>query len=174
VGGPCPPCLCFVVSSSVRFLGLLLAFVLHLLLSARCARAGRSAPSARCSGTVPAAPRAALPAAPPAASRTGTVSVPHTCSAHDCHCFPHDLSLFIHAAIRRLSVQSLRGQSRIRYSLPPPGFSESGIHLASANGKPLGFLWIHVQGGIHEMGQTESRFGRFFFAAWIAHVGSQL
>ena len=29
------------------------------LLSARCARAGRSAPCARCSGTVPAAPRAA-------------------------------------------------------------------------------------------------------------------
>jgi len=43
-------------------------------------------------------------------------------------------------------VESLRKQSRIRYSLPPPGFSESGIHSASATGTPLGFLWIHVQG----------------------------
>jgi len=43
-------------------------------------------------------------------------------------------------------VPTLRGQSRIRDSLPPPGFSESGIYLASATGKPLGFLWIHVQG----------------------------
>ena len=45
-------------------------------------------------------------------------------------------------------VGSLRGQSRIRYALPPPGLSESGIHLASATGNPLGFLWIHVQGYI--------------------------
>jgi len=37
-------------------------------------------------------------------------------------------------------VQGLRGQSRIRYSLPPPEIIESGIHLASATGKPLGFL----------------------------------
>ena len=29
-----------------------------------------------------------------------------------------------------------------------PGFSESGIQLASATGKPLGFLWIHVRGFI--------------------------
>jgi len=43
---------------------------------------------------------------------------------------------------------TLRGQSRIRYSLVPPGFSESGIHLATATGKPLGFLWIHVHGFI--------------------------
>ena len=45
-------------------------------------------------------------------------------------------------------VVNLRGQSMIRYSLPPPRFSESGIHLASATDKPLGFLWIHVQGFI--------------------------
>jgi len=45
-------------------------------------------------------------------------------------------------------VRTLRGQSRMRYSLPPPGFSESTIHLASATGQPLGFLWIHVQGFI--------------------------
>jgi len=42
-------------------------------------------------------------------------------------------------------VGKLRGQSRIRYSLPLRGFSESGIRLASATGKHLGFLWIHVQ-----------------------------
>ena len=46
-------------------------------------------------------------------------------------------------------VVHLRGQSRIRYSLPPHGFSEPGLHLASAIGKPLGFLWIHVQGFIN-------------------------
>jgi len=46
-------------------------------------------------------------------------------------------------------VRTLRGQSWIRHSLPPPGFSESGIHLASATGKPLGFLWIHVKGFIN-------------------------
>jgi len=38
-----------------------------------------------------------------------------------------------------LGAAGLRGQSQIWYSLPPPGFSESGIHLASATGKPLGF-----------------------------------
>ena len=43
-------------------------------------------------------------------------------------------------------VVTLRGQSRIWDSLPPPGFSVSGIYLASATGKPLGFFWIHVQG----------------------------
>jgi len=51
-----------------------------------------------------------------------------------------------------------RGQSRIRYSLPPPGFSESGIYLANATvatGKPLGFLYAYA--GTHKMGQTESR-----------------
>jgi len=37
----------------------------------------------------------------------------------------------------RTGDSTLRGQSRIRYSLPPPGFSESGIHLASATSKPL-------------------------------------
>jgi len=47
---------------------------------------------------------------------------------------------------REERVRILRGQSRIRYSLPPTGFSESGIHLARATGKLLGLLWIHVQG----------------------------
>jgi len=40
-------------------------------------------------------------------------------------------------------VRNLRRKSRIRYSLPPPEFSESGIFLASATGKPLGFLWTY-------------------------------
>jgi len=35
-------------------------------------------------------------------------------------------------------LTALRGQSRIRYSLPALGFGESGIHLASPTGKPLG------------------------------------
>jgi len=48
-------------------------------------------------------------------------------------------------------VDSTGWQSQIRYSLPPPGFSESGIQLASATGKPLGFLWIHVQGFIYKL-----------------------
>jgi len=39
----------------------------------------------------------------------------------------------------RVRVRVLRGQSLIRYSLPPPGSSETGIHLASATGIPLGF-----------------------------------
>ena len=55
----------------------------------------------------------------------------------------------------------LRGQSWIRYSLPPPGFSESGIHLASATGKPLGFLWIHVQRFI-KWANTNLDSGSFF------------
>ena len=42
-------------------------------------------------------------------------------------------------------LRTLGGQSRIRYSLPAPGFNESGIHSASATGEPLGFHWIHVQ-----------------------------
>ena len=65
--------------------------------------------------------------------------------------------------IRRLG--GLRGQSRIRYSLPPPGFIESGVHLASAP-------WIPLDSriGIHKMGQEEPRFGIFFSAARIAHV----
>jgi len=46
----------------------------------------------------------------------------------------------------RVRVRFLRGQSRIRDSLPLPGFSESGIHLASATGKTP---WIHVQGFIN-------------------------
>jgi len=36
-----------------------------------------------------------------------------------------------------VSLITLRGQFRNRYSLPSPGFSESGIHLASATGYPL-------------------------------------
>ena len=57
---------CFVVlMSGVRFPGIFSPCfsVASPLLSARCARAGRSrsAPCARCSGTVPAAPRAAPP-----------------------------------------------------------------------------------------------------------------
>jgi len=45
----------------------------------------------------------------------------------------------------RLSgVPTLHGQSRIQYSLPLPGFSKSEIHLASATGRPLGFLWTYV------------------------------
>jgi len=75
-----------------------------VLLSARCARAGRSAPCARCSGTVPAAPRTAPPEAPPAAPRTGTVSVPHACSAHDCHCFPHIAFFAVHGLNLRSGV----------------------------------------------------------------------
>jgi len=35
------------------------------------------------------------------------------------------------------AVVTLRGQSRIRYSLPPPGFGEFGIHVASATCNPL-------------------------------------
>jgi len=67
-------------------------------------------------------------------------------------------------------VRILRGQSRIRYSLPPPGFSESDIHLASATGNPP---WIPLDSrtGIHKMGQKGSRFGISFFAARIAQVG---
>jgi len=57
-----------------------------------------------------------------------------------------------------------RGQSRIRYSLPSPGFSASGIHLASATGKPLGFLWIHVPGFI-KWATKKSRFGVLFSCA---------
>jgi len=58
------------------------------------------------------------------------------------------------------SLPSLRGQSRIRYSLPPPGFSEPGIHLASATGKSLGFLWIHVQ---RSMKWPKKNLDSFFF-----------
>jgi len=46
----------------------------------------------------------------------------------------------------RPTLPTLRGKSMIRYTLPALGFSESRIHLASATGEPLGFLWIHVQG----------------------------
>jgi len=53
------------------------------LLSARCARAGRSAPCARCSGTVPAAPRAAR-----CASGSSSCCTAHWASPHDCHWFP--------------------------------------------------------------------------------------
>jgi len=53
-----------------------------------------------------------------------------------------------HGEVFVFAVLTLRGQSRIRYSLPPPGCSESGIHLSSATGEPLGFLWIRVQGFI--------------------------
>jgi len=44
-----------------------------------------------------------------------------------------------------MHILTLRGQSQIRDSLPPPGSSESGIHLESTPGKPLGFLWMHVK-----------------------------
>jgi len=85
VGGACPPLpavsaravssarLVWCVSSCRSAFAFLFFSVASPLLSARCARAGRSAPCARCSGTVPAAPRAAPPAAPPAAPRTGPV-----------------------------------------------------------------------------------------------------
>ena len=45
----------------------------------------------------------------------------------------------------QVRLRALRGQSRIRYSLSPPGFSESGIHLASDTGNPFEFLWMHVE-----------------------------
>ena len=47
------------------------------------------------------------------------------------------------SAYTRRRVEALREKFGIWDSLPPPGFSESGIHLASATGKPP---WIHVQG----------------------------
>jgi len=49
------------------------------------------------------------------------------------------------------SQYQVEGRYQVRANaclLSPPGFSESGIYLASANGKPIGFLWIHVQGFI--------------------------
>ena len=49
---------------------------------------------------------------------------------------------------------TLRGLYRIRYSLPTPGFSGSGIHFASATGKPLGIRWIHAQGFIEWANNT--------------------
>jgi len=49
-------------------------------------------------------------------------------------------------------------------------FSESGIHVASATGKPLGFLWMHVQGFI-KLARKNLDSGLFFFAAWNAYVG---
>jgi len=40
----------------------------------------------------------------------------------------------------REALLCLRGKSQIRFSLSSSGFSESGIHLTNATGKPLGFL----------------------------------
>jgi len=68
----------------------------------------------------------------------------------------------------RRGDRCLHGQSRIRYSLPPPGFNESGIHLASATDIPRGFH-VDSRTGIH--GQKESRFRILFYAPRIAHVG---
>ena len=90
----CPPCLvCFVVSSGVRFHGVLL----RCISSAVCAlRAGRSAPCARCSGTVPAAPRAAR-----CASGSSSCCTAHWANPHDCHCFPQSPSpLLVSSLIR--------------------------------------------------------------------------
>jgi len=76
----CPSCLVF-RRVERRVLFVFFSFASPLL-SARCARADRSAPGARCSGTVLAAPRTAPPAAPPTAPRTGTVlSAPRLQSA---------------------------------------------------------------------------------------------
>jgi len=66
---------------------------------------------------------------------------------------------------------ALRGQSRIRYLLPPPGFSASGRHLVSITGKPLGFPWIHVQEFIKWANKNLDSESIFFFAARIARVG---
>jgi len=67
-------------------------------------------------------------------------------------------------------VLLLRGQSRIRYSLPPPGFSESGTCFWRA---PLVTTWIPLDSrtGIHKLGQKDSRFRMTFFAPRIVHVG---
>jgi len=70
-----------------------------------------------------------------------------------CYTNGDSLSILVHISPTSLgptpSTGCVRcGQSRIRYSLSPPGFSESGVHLLSATGKPLGFIWIHVQGCI--------------------------
>jgi len=54
----------------------------------------------------------------------------------------------------------------------PPGFSESGIQLASATGGPLGFLWIYVQGYIKWANKNLDS-GLFSFAARISHVGTR-
>jgi len=56
-----------------------------------------------------------------------------------------------------------------------PGF---GIHCHPLDSVIPGFIWraplvnpLNSCTGIHKMGQHESRFGIFFFAARIAHVG---
>ena len=96
----CPPSLVFGFSSCVSSCQAAFAFWFFSLLlrcgltrSARCARAGRSAPCTRCSGTVPAAPRRCVPPAVPPddAPRTGTVWECPTLAVRtiDCHCFPH-------------------------------------------------------------------------------------
>jgi len=74
--------------------------------SARCARAGRSAPCAcaRCSGTVPAAPRAAPPAAPPPAPRTGPVRTTATASAFHTPRLSQTLLLIVSASISKLTI----------------------------------------------------------------------
>jgi len=61
---------------------------------------------------------------------------------------------------------------RIRYPLPPPAFSESGIQSASATGNPIGFLWIYVQ-GLKKWANKNLDSDFFFLAARIANVGSQ-
>jgi len=108
VGGPCPPLpavsaravssarLVWCVSSCRAAFAFLFFSVASPLLSARCARAGRSAPCARCSGTVPAAPRAAR-----CASGSSSCCTAHWASPHDCHCFPHPLGWLLGADRRR-------------------------------------------------------------------------
>jgi len=91
VGGPCPcpplpavsaravsgarPVWC--VSSCRTAFAFLFFSVASPLLSARCARAGCSAPCARCSGTVPAAPRAARCASGSSSCCTAHWASPH-------------------------------------------------------------------------------------------------
>jgi len=66
-------------------------------------------------------------------------------------------------------TQAYVGNPRFGIHCPPPGFIESGIHLASPTGKPLGFLWIHVRGFIQWAKQNLDS----GFLARIAHVGTQ-
>jgi len=73
------------VSSCRAAFAFLFFSVASPLLSARCARAGRSAPCARCSGTVPAAPRAARCVPGSSSCCTAHRASPHDCH---CHCFP--------------------------------------------------------------------------------------
>jgi len=81
-------------------------------------------------------------------------------------------TLYIGIYLWHRRLTTLPGQSWIRYPLPPPGFGESVIHLASATGKPLGFLWIRVE-GFMKWAKNNLDSGFYFFAARIAHVGSR-